>query len=111
MTGTSRESDKFMLRLPEGMRERIKVVADENGRSMNAEIVAALKRSFPQRDTPEQVVAKLLINLSLNDEKTLEEAVKLLTKYAQEDRIGSMVSDRYKLWEIANPAAEPEEND
>lgn len=39
---TGRESDKFMLRLPEGMREQIKALADRSGRSMNAEIVGAL---------------------------------------------------------------------
>ena len=40
--GTGRDSDKFMLRLPEGMRDRLKNAADEAGRSMNAEIVARL---------------------------------------------------------------------
>lgn len=42
----SRESDKFMLRLPDGMRAQISVAADAAGRSMNAEIVARLARSF-----------------------------------------------------------------
>jgi hypothetical protein len=41
-----RESDKFMLRLPDGMRDRIAEVAKQNGRSMNAEIVARLQRSI-----------------------------------------------------------------
>ncbi len=31
-----------MLRLPDGMREKIKAAADANGRSMNAEIITAL---------------------------------------------------------------------
>jgi hypothetical protein len=39
---TNRDSDKFMLRLPDGMRDRIKEEADLAGRSMNAEIVLAL---------------------------------------------------------------------
>jgi hypothetical protein len=39
---TTRESDKFMLRLPDGMRDRIKARADAEKRSMNAEIVTAL---------------------------------------------------------------------
>lgn len=43
---TGRESDKFMLRLPDGMRERIKEVADASGRSMNAEIVFRLNASL-----------------------------------------------------------------
>lgn len=36
--------DQFMVRLPEGIREQIKAVADAHGRSMNAEIVFALER-------------------------------------------------------------------
>lgn len=40
-------TDKFMLRLPDGMRDRIKVSADANGRSMNAEIVQLLDREYP----------------------------------------------------------------
>ncbi|UFS65165.1 Arc family DNA-binding protein [Paracoccus denitrificans] len=44
---TGRESDKFMLRLPDGMRDRIKAAAEANKRSMNAEIVAALDDRYP----------------------------------------------------------------
>ncbi|QRZ15959.1 Arc family DNA-binding protein [Paracoccus methylovorus] len=36
-------NDKFMLRLPDGMRDRIKAAAERNNRSMNAEIVMALE--------------------------------------------------------------------
>lgn len=43
---TNRESDRFIIRLPEGMRDRIKAAAAENNRSMNAEIVARLETSF-----------------------------------------------------------------
>lgn len=44
---TNRESDRFMLRLPDGMRDRIKHAAEFNNRSMNAEIVATLEKAFP----------------------------------------------------------------
>ena len=39
---TGRGADQFMLRLPDGMRDKIKASADQNNRSMNAEIVVAL---------------------------------------------------------------------
>lgn len=39
-------ANKFMLRLPDGMRERLKEVAKKSGRSMNAEIVQRLGRTF-----------------------------------------------------------------
>lgn len=42
----SRESDKFMLRLPDGMRDRLKSVAAENGRSLNSEIVFRLQETL-----------------------------------------------------------------
>lgn len=45
---TNRDSDKFMLRLPDGLREAIKSKAAENGRSMNSEIVLRLKDSLVQ---------------------------------------------------------------
>ena len=42
----SRKLDQYIVRLPDGMRERVKAAADYNARSMNAEIVAALERHF-----------------------------------------------------------------
>ena len=45
-----RESDKFMLRLPDGMRDLIKSSADKHSRSMNAEIVAVLRDHYVPMD-------------------------------------------------------------
>jgi hypothetical protein len=39
--------DQYMLRLPDGMRDRIKAAAEANSRSMNAEIVATLEERYP----------------------------------------------------------------
>jgi predicted HicB family RNase H-like nuclease len=47
----SDKQDKFMLRFPEGMRERIRIAAEKNGRSMNAEIVSRLEESFQSEQT------------------------------------------------------------
>jgi plasmid stability protein len=49
----SQSQDKFIVRLPDGMRERIKAEAEANNRSMNAEIVARLDASF-ERDARTQ---------------------------------------------------------
>lgn len=49
-TCVGRESDKFSLRFPDGMRDRIKSAATQNFRSMNAEIVIALDRAFPAHE-------------------------------------------------------------
>lgn len=42
----AKEQDKFVLRLPDGMRDRLKFEAEANNRSMNAEIVRRLERSL-----------------------------------------------------------------
>ena len=43
-----RGSDQFPLRLPDGLRQRIKAVATLNKRSMNQEIVDRLEATFDQ---------------------------------------------------------------
>lgn len=42
------QADQFNVRFPAGVRDRIAATAKENGRSMNAEIVARLERSFAE---------------------------------------------------------------
>lgn len=39
-------ADRFQVRMPAGMRDRIKAAADANNRSMNAEILMRLEGSF-----------------------------------------------------------------
>lgn len=42
----SRTADKFVVRLPDGLRGRIFDVAARNNRSMNSEIITRLERSI-----------------------------------------------------------------
>lgn len=42
----SRTADKFVVRLPDGMRERVAEVARANHRSMNSEIIDRLEQSL-----------------------------------------------------------------
>ncbi|WP_417587408.1 Arc family DNA-binding protein [Pararhodobacter oceanensis] len=42
----SRKQDQFIVRLPNGMRDKIRESADRNNRSMNAEIVSAIQFYF-----------------------------------------------------------------
>ncbi|MGA2057952.1 MAG: Arc family DNA-binding protein [Bradyrhizobium sp.] len=48
---TGRASDKFILRLPDGMRAKIQALAEQKGRSMNSEIVAALEKYIEADDS------------------------------------------------------------
>ena len=43
----SRFLDKIVIRVPDGMRERIKRIADANNRSVNAELLILLERTYP----------------------------------------------------------------
>lgn len=38
--------DQYIVRFPHGMRDRIKAEAEKNNRSMNAEIIDRLERTF-----------------------------------------------------------------
>jgi hypothetical protein len=39
----SETADRYIVRMPEGMRDKVKALADRRKRSMNAEIVAAIE--------------------------------------------------------------------
>ncbi|MFC0200830.1 Arc family DNA-binding protein [Paracoccus rhizosphaerae] len=58
---TNRESDRFMLRLPDGMRDIIRREAEQNNRSMNAEIVATLQSHYESGglELPESILTVL----------------------------------------------------
>ena len=53
----ARPDDKFMLRLPNGMRDQIADLAKANGRSMNSEIIARLMASLD--DDRDELIAEL----------------------------------------------------
>lgn len=43
----SPSKDKFIVRLPDGLRDRIRAAAEEQGHSMNTEIVRTLEEKYP----------------------------------------------------------------
>ncbi|EON15185.1 Arc family DNA-binding protein [Pandoraea sp. SD6-2] len=44
----SETQERFIVRLPDGLRDRIAETARRNGRSMNSEIVACLLAAYPE---------------------------------------------------------------
>jgi plasmid stability protein len=56
--------DQYMLRFPDGMRDRLKALAAANNRSLNAEIISRLEDtlafddSSPTKDDPETVARR-----------------------------------------------------
>jgi hypothetical protein len=78
----SREDPQLKLRLPEGLRDRIKAYADRHGRSMNAEIVRILEREFPEPWVAGARIEELLDMISV-----------LQRSNANEDGIAKLVSE------------------
>ncbi len=71
--------DQFMLRLPDGLRDRVKDAAEKNGRSMNAEIVQLLEREYPEDTYTAEDFLALLATVtnapSLDDQINAEETL------------------------------------
>ena len=70
----SGNQDQFNVRLPEGMRERIKAAADQNGRSMNAEIIATLAEKYPETAIDVQAVEGLLHHIASGKDHAQKQA-------------------------------------
>lgn len=75
-----RGSDQFPLRLPDGMRDRIREAAEANGRSMNAEIVARLEESFLQEQYGRYGKLFSAPEVDMIVEKTLDRAIDTLIR-------------------------------
>jgi hypothetical protein len=89
---SSRTADKFVVRLPDGMRERIADVARNHHRSMNSEIIARLEQSMLQEgslgddlnmrlDSPE---------LSLHERELLQRFRQLSRR--QQNALGALIA-------------------
>lgn len=84
---TPQSQDKYIVRFPEGMRDEIKMSADLNGRSLNAEIIQRLKQSYtPYREdlftirlSPETQDA-LTLDALAHDKTDEERAEEILTR-------------------------------
>lgn len=85
-----KDYDKFVVRLPEGMREAIAERAKKNGRSMNAEIVQILEDSLEEDTHNPDGLTKV----------ELEEVVKvqndLLLKYHSAIEKGSQMMEEVR---------------
>ena len=95
---TNRESEKYILRLPTGMRKRIKKAATLNNRTMNAEIVAALEEKFPVRSIAELVAEELgldsILELVNTEKSELPAAIRRINQRMDDKCIASV---RFRL--------------
>jgi hypothetical protein len=107
-----KDYDQFQLRLPPGMRERIKIKAERAGMSMNEAIVWCLEKEFPEPASIEKRLADLANMVSmLVDSKDPYAGVENLIHEIEQtlERVGSkelpadpgfaeMVHERLEYW-------------
>ena len=62
MAKTARDSFKFMLRLPDELRDKLRSASEASGRSMTAEIIERLERSFESDDQINEMASALLLS-------------------------------------------------
>jgi hypothetical protein len=86
--------DQYMLRLPDGMRDRIRAAAERNNRSMNAEIVATLEEKYPPLPDAESVLRRIVAEAGISfdrmdptNQAKLKELIQdaVLTQFAKSD--------------------------
>ena len=77
--------DKVIIRLPDGMRDKLKDLAKLNDRSLNAEIVQRLKQSLAELsadivklDLPGEIWNMLMADASMNDKSMDERVIEIL---------------------------------
>ncbi|KFB10486.1 Arc family DNA-binding protein [Nitratireductor basaltis] len=88
MAKVSRGSEQAMIRLPDGLRDQLKAAAEQNGRSMNAEIIWRIENYQKAQAAWAQVDSELA---------KLEGEVE-----SQSDEIARLYEERSSLFEMLN---------
>lgn len=104
-----KDQDKFIVRLPPGMRDRIKAKAERAGMSMNEAIVWCLEKEFPANITLEERLHELanLVSMLKDSKDTpagvehlIEEVEKTVENlgYDADPKFAAMVGERLQYW-------------
>jgi hypothetical protein len=104
-----KDQDKFIVRLPQGMRDRIKAKAERAGMSMNDAIVWCLEKEFPAQVTLQERLYDLANLVSmLKDSKDTPTGVDHLIEEVEktvetlgvdvDQRFADMVMQRLEHW-------------
>jgi len=92
----SDKQDQFMIRMPDGMRDRIAESAAKNSRSMNAEIVARLEASYEDATEKDEQIAWLQDYL----EGQTQERAGLFEALNNQDRILQRLNESHRTLAI-----------
>ena len=99
---SSRTADKFVVRLPDGMRERIADVARNHHCSMNSEIISRLEQSLFQEGTLDSGPILHMDSAELsNSERELLQRFRQLSRRQQNALVALIAHDT----ELANEEA------
>lgn len=85
----SQKQERFIIRLPDGMRDRIAKAARANNRTMNGEVVSRLEQSFrtnPQLPTPHIEPSKLAESVPGNLQQEFSSLKKVVAELTEEIR-------------------------
>lgn len=124
---TGRDSEKYIVRFPEGMRDRIAELAKANNRSMNAEIIARLEMSFAEPDAAKAAERRKLelvnsyVEWCRKSERDPFRSFSSFCKAYEEDEQGQSVerinsipaidpkylSDLFSIWIVERPTRFP----
>lgn len=86
---TGRDSEKYIIRFPDGMRERLHEAARINNRTLNAELVARLQASFePRQDATADAQLAMRVEERKNEEKLAIVRNQLATVRMHRDVLG-----------------------
>lgn len=91
----SRKLDQYIVRFPDGLRDRIKAAAEANKRSMNQEIVATLLEKYPEpRMSMQDWINEFVIPFSKEQDKEKSRAIakqanEIARRYGWEMRLSS----------------------
>lgn len=72
---TPQNADKYIVRFPDGMRDRIADAAKASNRSMNAEIVARLQRTFENNSTSGNLITMTMDEFDVFTESLISRAL------------------------------------
>jgi len=93
MAKAGRGADQYMLRFPDGLRDRIKAYAERRGTSINSEIVRVLEREFPQQWSVDDRLEELARMLEVLSAGTSDPRIEdFVTKF--EETVNGIVSGR-----------------
>jgi plasmid stability protein len=97
---SSRTADKFVVRLPDGMRERIADVARNHHRSMNSEIISRLEQSLFQEGTLDSSPIQQMDSAELSQpERELLQRFRQLSRRQQNALVALIAHDTEQVTE------------